>query len=151
MEFWDRNKLNFKNIDTTKGKIGLIKNGLNIKIIEDIIKYPKFTLVFAPRKSKDKNFENDYNKCRNKNHEIDKSVYEIENRSANIDDYVFIHKEDYQEYLKFKENNSKKLDIDSLQQQKIKDRYLVLKSQRKLAKEFGVSSSTINRILNDKY
>ncbi|MGL4449795.1 MAG: hypothetical protein ACRCTZ_01220 [Sarcina sp.] len=148
--FWDRKKIDLKDIDNTH-KIALIHNGSSAELIDNIVKCNKCIIVFAPNEKLDSEFISDYNTHRDKNDIVTKDVYDIENRSANIDDYVFIHKADYLEYLKFKNQSSKKYNVDSLQQQQIKDRYLELKSQRKVAKEFGISLSVVNRILNDKY
>ena len=151
MAFWFRKNVDFKD-SSNETKINIIHNGVKIKsIIESVLKYP-YILVFAPRTKEDSKFIDDYNSHRykeNENHKMDKGVYDLQDRSCSIDDYVFIHKDDYEEFLKFKEN-SKKL-IDKEQQQKIKDRYKELKSQRAVAKEFNISLSTVSRILNDKY
>lgn len=149
--FWNKKKINLNEEPSNKPKIALIENGSNGTLINLIVKYSDCILVFAPRKRTDKEFSTDYNSYKdNKNNIINKDVISIENRSANIDDYVFIHKEDYKEYLKFKEN-SKKLNISLDQQVQIKNRYKELKSQRAVAKEFNISLSTCNKILNDKY
>ena len=151
MAFYDRKKIGLKDIDNTD-KIAIIHNGSSADLIDSIVKCNKCIIAFAPNEKLDNKFLSDYNSHKSiKNDRVNKDVYELEHRSANIDDYVFIHKDDYAEYLKFKNQSSKKYDISLEQQQEIKDRYKELKSQRKLAKEFGVSSSVINRILNDKY
>ena len=102
------------------------------------------------RRNNAKRFLQECLKHRNEKGTYQPSLLELEEESANMEDYVFIHKDDYEEYLKFKEN-SRKLVVDPKQKELIKERYKELKSQRAVAKEFNLSLSSINRILNDKY
>ena len=78
-----------------------------------------------------------------------KSIYEIEHKSKDISDYVFIHKDDYERLLKFDKKNIKAFDI--MQQEEIKNKSKLGASQRMIAKEYKTSVATINKILRDKY
>ena len=131
-----------------KTKIDVIFNGKNAgKLIEDILKNTNVTLVPAPN-SNQSEFIKGFNAYKTKDNKIKSTVNDLDLISANITDYVLLHKEEYELYLKFKRNNSH---IVSLQiQNKIKADYKDF-SQRALAKKYKLSLGTINNILNDNY
>lgn len=132
-----------------KQKIDIVYNGKNAKeIIENIIKYSDVTLAIAPSKRQNE-FILGFNSHKNKDNKIKKSVYNLENESGRLEDYVLIHKEEYEKFLKFKKKNNRKLVESEIKE--IKKIYKGGISQRFLAKEYGVSVATINKIINNKY
>lgn len=132
-----------------KKKIDVIYNGKNAKqVISEVIKYTDTTLAVAPKEQQEE-FINEFNSHKAKNGRMKKSVYEMEHKSEDLDNYVLIHKEDYESFLKFQKKNNRAVAPE--QQIKIKIAYRDGASQRKIAKEFGVSVATINKIVNDKY
>ena len=132
-----------------KKKIDVIYNGKNAgQIINEVIKYSDVTLAVAP-KEKQNEFINEFNTHKGKSGRIKKSVYEMEHKSEDLDNYVLIHKDDYESFLKFQKKNNRA--VASEQQEKIKEIYKDGMSQREIAKKFGVSVATINKIINDKY
>lgn len=132
-----------------KQKIDIVHNGKNAKeLITDVIKYSNVTLVIAPKEKQDE-FIIEFNSHKGKNGRMKKSVYEIEDKSIDLNNYILIHKEDYENFLKFQKKNIKA--ISEEQQKEIKQIYKSGISQRKLADKFGVSVATINKIIKEKY
>ena len=130
-----------------KVKIDVITNGKNAReLITSVIKYSDITLVVAPSDKQDE-FINEFNTHKSKNGRVKKSVYDMELNSEDLKDYVLIHKKDYEKFLSFEK--TKILDLKQIE--KIKKESLKGLSQRSIAKSFGVSVATINKILNDKY
>ena len=130
-----------------KVKIDVITNGKNAReLITNVIKYSDITLVVAPS-DKQHEFINEFNTHKSKNGRVKKSVYDMELNSEDLKDYVLIHKKDYEKFLSFEK--TKILDLKQIE--KIKKESLKGLSQRSIAKSFGVSVATINKILNDKY
>ena len=149
-------------------KIDIIYDGKNLEeLIIDLIKYPDVTLAIAPGTQQDE-FISEFNTHKSKNNRIKKSVFEMEEKSVGLADYVIGHKdyiriskEEYQELLKYKEEYNKlsiehqkfkkfKL-IDLDEQERIKEKAKTGVSQRMLATEFNTSVATINKIINNKY
>ena len=132
-----------------KKKIDVIYNGKNAgQVINEVIKYSNITLAVAP-KYKQNEFINEFNNHKAKNGRIKKSVYEMEHKSANLDEYVLIHKKDYESFLKFQKKYNRVVTPE--QQERIKEIYKTGISQRRIAQEYGVSVATINKIIHDKY
>ena len=132
-----------------KKKIDVIYNGKNAgQIISEVIKYSNITLAVAPKEKQDE-FTNEFNSHKSKNGRVKKSVYEMEEVSEDLNNYVLIHKDDYQSFLKFQKKYNRAVTPE--QQERIKEIYKTGLSQREIAKKFGVSVATINKIINDKY
>lgn len=136
-------------IKEMKKKIDIIHNGKSAKqIISEVIKYSDTTLAVAPKEQQEE-FIIEFNSYKSKNGRMKKSVYDMEHKSIDLDSYVLIHKDDYESFLKFQKKNNRAVAPE--QQEKIKIAYTNGASQRKLAKEFGISVATVNKIVNDKY
>ena len=132
-----------------KKKIDIIYNGKNAgQIINSVIKYSNITLVVAPKENQNE-FINEFNSHKGKNGRIKKSIYDMQEISDDLNNYVLIHKQDYETFLKFQKKNNRA--INSEQQEKIEKIYKEGLSQRKIAKQFGVSVATVNKIINKKY
>lgn len=164
----------FKSTDVkkeTKKKIDLIYDGKNLEeLIINIIKYSDVTLAVAPA-DKQNEFICEFNSHKSKNNRIKKSVYEMEEKSVALTDYIIGHKdyiriskEEYQELLKYKEDHQQLLKdsntlqkfrkfklIGLVQQEQIKEKAKTGISQRALATEFNTNVATINKIINNKY
>lgn len=164
----------FKSVDVkkeNKKKIDIIHDGKNLEeLIINIIKYNDVTLVVAPLNQQEE-FICEFNSHKGKNNRIKKSIFEMEEKSVGLADYVIGHKdyiriskEEYQELLKYKEQHDKLLEdsiklqkfrkfklIDSEEQEEIKRKAKTGISQRMLATEFNTNVATINKIINNKY
>ena len=141
----------FKTINFKKKlgkKIDIIFNGKNAgKLLKDIIKYSDVTLVAAPNKNQEA-FIMRFNTYKTKENKIKADIYNLESENIDIDNYVFLHKDEYANYLKFKKKNERLVSITT--QEQIKADYKNL-SQRSLAKIYKISVATINKIVNNKY
>ena len=141
----------FKSINVKKEvckKIDIIFNGRNAgEILKNTVKYSHVTLVAAPNQNQDE-FIIGFNRCKNQDNKITTTVNNLDFVSSNIDDYIFLHKDEYANYLKFKKKNERLVSIST--QNKIKADYKNL-SQRSLFKIYKISLATINKIVNDKY
>lgn len=139
-----------------KKKIDVIHNGKNIEeLIINLIKYSDITLVVAPNSKQDE-FINEFNSHKGKNGKMKKSIFEMEEKSVKLGNYVTVHKDEYEmlkksyvELQKFKKQHNKIVSVE--EQKKIKESYKVGVSQREIAKEFKISVATVNKIINDKY
>lgn len=139
-----------------KKKIDVIYSGKNIEeLIINLIKYSDVTLVVAPSNNQNK-FINEFNSHRGKNGRMKKSVFNMEEKSVKLGNYVTVHqdeykilKKSYEELQKFKKQHNKIVSLE--QQKKIKEQYGFGLSQRQIAKEFKISVATVNKIINDKY
>lgn len=127
---------------TEKTKIGLITNGVSADLIRQGLKCESFILVPVPYNDND--FVNKYNEYKEFDY-ISPNVVEIEKLSCNLDEYVMIHKKDYEKYLKFQQH--KKINSDVIQQVQIE--YQKLKSQRAVARKLGLGLGTVNKILKN--
>ena len=117
-----------------KKKIGIIHNGKNAKeVISDAIKFSNITLIAAPKENQNE-FIIEFNSHKGKNGRIKKSVFDMQEISDDLNNYVLIHKDDYESFLKFQKKNNRALDLE--QQGRIKESYKEGMSQRKIAKDF---------------
>lgn len=149
----------FKTVEIKKEvrkKIDIIKNGKNLEeLIVSLVKYSDVTLAVAPN-YKQNEFISEFNRHKGKNGKMKKSVFDIEDKSVKLENYVTVHqdeyemlKKSYEELQKFKKQQSKIVSLE--QQQRIKEQYRSGLSQRKIAKGFKISVATVNKIINDKY
>ena len=130
-----------------KVKMDIVANGYNAdKLITSVIKYSEVTLVVAPS-DKQEEFVSEFNTHKAKNGRVKKTVYEIELKSGELKDYVLISKKDYEKFLSFEK--TKMLDVKQIEM--VKKESLKGNSQRNIAKKLGISHTTVNRILNNKY
>ena len=140
----------FKTINFKKKlgkKIDIIFNGKNAgKLLKDIIKYSDVTLVAAPNENQEA-FIMRFNTYKTKENKIKADIYNLESENIDIDNYVFLHKDEYANYLKFKKKNERLVSITTQEQIKADSKNL---SQRSLAKLYNVSLATINKIINNK-
>ena len=146
-----------------KKKIDVIFNGKNLEeVVKNAVKYTDVTYVIAPNKEQ-KKFLSEYNTHISDKGKIKKSVYELEEESVRIGNYITIHKNEYKELLKAQEElekfkrNGQKVISEGIAEQ-IKSEYILedetgqrIYSQRDLAKKYKVSLYVINRIINNKY
>lgn len=142
----------FKSRDVKKErgkKIDIIKTGKNLKeLIVNIIKYTDVTLVVPPNKNEEM-FIIDFEQYKNEFGRVDIGVMDLEEQSGDLDNYVIISKNEYEQYLRFKKKNTRLVKIED--RESIKEEYQAGASQRSLAKKFGISVATVNKILNGKY
>lgn len=139
-----------------KKKIDIIKNGKNLEeLIVNLVKYSDITLAVAPN-YKQNEFINEFNSHKRKNGRMKKSVFEMEEKSVELGNYVTVHRDEYEmlkksyeELQKFKKKHNKIVSFE--EQKKIKEQYESGLSQRQIAKEFKISVATINKIINNKY
>ena len=130
-----------------KVKIDIISNGKNAReLITSVIKYSDITLVVAPSE-KQEEFLKEFDSYKTKNGKVKKCVSEMELKSADLKDYVLIHKRDYEKFLSFEKTKI----LDDNQIKLIKAKNKGGESQRCISKALGVSVATINKVLNDKY
>lgn len=139
-----------------KRKIDVIHNGKDLEeLIINLVKYSDVTLVVAPNNEQNE-FINEFNSHKGKNGRMKKSIFEMEEKSVKLGNYVTVHQDEYEmlkksyaELQKFKKQHNKI--VSSEKQKKIKEQYGSGLSQRQIAKEFKISVATINKIINDKY
>ena len=142
----------FKSRDVKKEmgkKIDIIKTGKNLKeLLVNVIKYTDVTLVVPPNKNEEM-FIIDFEQYKNEFGRVDIGVMDLEEQSGDLEDYIIIRKNEYEQYLRFKKKNTRVVKIED--RESIKEEYQGGASQRSLAKKFGVSVATVNKILNGKY
>lgn len=138
-----------------KSKFKLIYNGVSLEeIINSVTKRNNIYLYFLHRNENEKS---DIYKNILKNIYISDqgkqtiSFNYVKSLPVNNKEYVIIHKEDYDEYLKFKDNQKKVKAVSIENQKKIIEENKNGISQRAIAKKFGISIGTCNKIINGKY
>ncbi len=139
-----------------KKKIDVIHNEKNLEeLIINLVKYSDVTLAVAPSDNQSK-FINEFYGHKGKNGKMKKSIFEMEDESVKLGNYITVHKDEYEilkksyeELQKFKKQHNKIVSFE--EQEKIKENYRSGLSQRKIAKEFKISVATVNKIINDKY
>ncbi|MGL4989810.1 hypothetical protein [Cetobacterium sp.] len=130
-------------------KIDIIKTGKNLKeLLVNVIKYTDVTLVAPPNKNEEM-FIIDFEQYKNEFGRVDIGVMDLEEQSGDLEDYIIIRRNEYEQYLRFKKKNTRLVKIED--RESIKEEYQAGASQRSLAKKFGVSVATVNKILNGKY